>query len=72
MQADAERGVAAGDGDGFLDVRSGDHEARLVQGAGAVVTLDLGVHARAQAEVVAGDDDHALGGFECWHRGRRR
>jgi len=74
VQADAEGWVALGNGDGFGDEGSADHETGLIEGAGAVIGFDGGVDLRIETKVVARDDEAAGGGeFGSWHgrAGRR-
>ena len=56
MQADAEPRMPAGDLRGGGGVRLGNHEARVRERTGGVVTLDGGVDFGAAAKVIARED----------------
>ena len=59
VQPDSERGIAARDAHGFLDVRLVDHEAGVGEQAGLVMAFDGFVDGVAAAEIVAGEDEVA-------------
>jgi len=57
MQAHRERRALAGDEDGLVRRRPGDHEARRGEDSVVVRLRDGAVDAAGKSEIVAGDDE---------------